>query len=133
VNEEIQSNADQAGRRAPKPRDNYSQEQYQILLCCSQKEDMTEWNQWRRQHRDARVLLEGAELKGAYLKGADLENCSLKDADLREANLQGVNLNESNLENAHLGGAHLSRAYFYHANLNGAYLEHRRPGRCGPD
>ncbi|MHC4087922.1 MAG: pentapeptide repeat-containing protein [Planctomycetota bacterium] len=122
MNEENQSNADQTGRRVPKPRDNYSQEQYQILLCCSQNEDMTEWNQWRRQHRDTRGLLEGAELKGAYLKGADLENCWLKDADLREANLQGANLNESHLESAHLGGAHLNRAYFYHANLNGAYL-----------
>jgi uncharacterized protein YjbI with pentapeptide repeats len=91
-------------------------------MCCSKKEDMTEWNQWRRQHRDARILLEGAELKNAYLKGADLEHGWLQDADLREANLQGVNLNESNLEDAHLSGANLSRAYFYHANLNGAYL-----------
>jgi uncharacterized protein YjbI with pentapeptide repeats len=122
VNEETQNSADQTGRRVPKPRDNYSQEQYQILLGCSQKQDMTEWNQWRRLHRNTPVLLEGAELKGAYLKGADLENAFLKDADLRGANLHGANLNESNLVKAHLGGANLSRAYFYHANLNGAYL-----------
>ncbi len=122
MNEENQSSADQTGRRVPQPRDNYNEEQYQILLCCSKKEDMTEWNQWRRHHKDARILLEGAELKGAYLKEANLENCSLKDVDLREANLQGANLNESHLEGAHLGGAQLSRAYFYHANLNGAYL-----------
>ncbi len=122
MNEEARSSADQTGRRTTKPRENYNDEQYQILLGCSQKQDLTDWNQWRQQHRNAQILLEGAELKGTYLKGANLENCWLKDADLREANLQGANLNESNLESAHLSGANLSRAYFYHANLNCAYL-----------
>ncbi|MHC4478257.1 MAG: pentapeptide repeat-containing protein [Planctomycetota bacterium] len=119
---ETQNNGDEGGRRVPKPREKYSEEQYLILLRCSQKEDMSEWNQWRAEHKHAHVLLEAAELKGTYLRGANLTHCWLKEADLREANLEGANLNEAHLEAAYLTGARLNRAYFYNAHLEGAYL-----------
>jgi hypothetical protein len=48
----------------------FSQEQYDMLKLCSDKEDMTEWNQWRnkKENRNMDIELEGASLDGCYLK-----------------------------------------------------------------
>ncbi len=122
VTEQTQRELTESGGRRLKPRDKYSREQYQMLQRCSEKRDMTEWNQWRQQHKHVDVLLEGAELKGAFLERASLKGACLKEADLREAHLEGANLNGSHLQGAHLTGAHLKGAYFYRANLEGAYV-----------
>lgn len=37
-----------ANPQDPKGERRFSQEQYDMLLRCSQKKDMTEWNQWRQ-------------------------------------------------------------------------------------
>ncbi len=87
-------------------------DQYEMLKCCSDKKDMTEWNQWREIHEKEDILLEGAYLSEAYLKGANLGTLQLLDGEtdaplLGEVYLKGANLEVSQLEGADLQFAHL--------------------------
>lgn len=122
-------------KRAPR----FEQEQYERLLRCSEKKDMTEWNQWREENPDIEILLEGAELsyahmeranlKFAHLEGTDLEEAHLERAVLSHAHLEGTVLEEAHLERAVLMGAHLEgtvleKAHLERARLLGAHLEH---------
>ena len=59
-----------------KPR-RFNKEQYDILLRCSEKKDITEWNKWRKANQREEILLEEADLKDTYLKGADLNEAHL--------------------------------------------------------
>jgi len=79
----------------PKPESKLDAEQYEILLRCSEKKDTTEWNEWRKQNHRKDILLEGANLKGAYLEGANLKAAHLEGADLSDANLKGADLSLS--------------------------------------
>jgi uncharacterized protein YjbI with pentapeptide repeats len=99
-----------------------SQEQYQILLRCSKKRDASEWNQWRKDNPDADILLEGADLEGAYLQGASLWRARLGGAHLVVANLKGAQLVEADLQGAKLAGVNLQGAELVEANLADAEL-----------
>ena len=70
------------------------------------------WNEWRKENRQVRPDLRGADLSGANLREANLRGTYLFDADL-----SGADLNR-----AHLGGAHLGGALLFEANLSGAHL-----------
>jgi uncharacterized protein YjbI with pentapeptide repeats len=71
-----------------------------------------------------RVILEGADLRSAFLVNAYLAGVILKSADLRGAHLEGANLKCANLEGANLEGANLSNATLRGATLRGATLRH---------
>lgn len=119
----------------------FSQEQYDMLKRCSEKKDMTEWNEWRKENPEEDVLLEGANIaqarrvspgqevfKTAYLREANLSGGHLERADLRGAHLEkanfiGAHLEEAKLEGAHLEDAWLSEAHLENANLLAAHLE----------
>ncbi|MHC4644477.1 MAG: pentapeptide repeat-containing protein [Planctomycetota bacterium] len=122
LTEQTKSELTDSDSRRLRSTDKYSREQYEILIRCSQKKDIAEWNLWRQQHRRTEILLEAAELKGACLHSANLKHAWLKDADLREANLEGADLDGACLQGAYLTGANLKRTYLYHARLEGAYL-----------
>ena len=103
----------------------FSRNQYAILTLCSKKKDMSEWNQWRKEHPDEKVLLEGADLQNAWLEGADLQNADLLEANLRGANLRRADLRhaylwKSNLRNAEFSGADMRDADLWGANLQDA-------------
>ena len=50
--------------KSEKPKDRrFSRQQYDMLKRCSDKKDMTEWNEWRNLNPAQDVLLEGADLK----------------------------------------------------------------------
>jgi len=100
----------------------FSQRQYEMLVDCSQKRDMAGWNQWRKDNPDADILLEGADLEGAWLQGAPLWRAKLRGAHLVVANLKGVQLVEADLEGASLAGVNLQGAELVEANLGGAEL-----------
>jgi len=110
----------------------FNQEQYELLKRCSDKKDMTEWNEWREKNKDEPIYLQCAELTGANLENANLEEANLEEAILKKANLQGsnlletnfnlANLEEANLEKVDLAGASLSFANLDKANLTGANL-----------
>ncbi len=112
---------------------NFSQEQYHLLKQCSEKKDMSEWNEWRVEHVDEKILLEGANLAkadliGAHLLGANLKGAHLMRANLEVATLIGANLEdaylwEANLKGAYLAGANLESAFLAEANLENAYLQ----------
>ena len=118
-------------------------DQYEMLKRCSDKRDITEWNEWRKEHPDEEIWLEGANFVLAHLKGAQLWEAHLKGVKLMKANLKGANLNgahleQANLDHANLKGADLNLAYlkdtalcFSHlerANLDGSHLEDARFG-----
>ncbi len=96
----------------------FNQEQYDLLLLCSEKGDVAEWNQ---QNYDE-ILLEGADLNGAQLAGVRLNNAHLKGAYLGNSDLRDAGLVGARLEGAHLWGANLTGAHLNMANLSGAYL-----------
>jgi uncharacterized protein YjbI with pentapeptide repeats len=118
----------------------FSQEQYDMLIRCSEKKDITEWNTWREEHKGESVLLEGANFESAQLKDADLTGAHLEEAilykahlekaDLRlalleeatlwEARLKGAKLNYAHLERAKLDNGHLKKAVFEETHLEGA-------------
>jgi len=108
----------------------FDENQYEMLIRCSEKQDITKWNQWRGNKKEVSILLKGAELaranlesadlRGAILRGADLWRANLKGADLRSANLMGVDLVKSNLEGADLEGANIEKADLWKVNLKDA-------------
>jgi len=132
----------------------FSQQQYEMLKRCSEKRDMTEWNEWRRNlcntYED--IWLQGGDfsrwnLKGAilstdtfpgihgkvYLQEAKFVDTHLEGSDLSFAYLEGANFNDAHLENsklynAHLRGAHFTRACLQKANLSFAELQDARLG-----
>ena len=115
-------------------------DQYEMLKRCSDKKDMTEWNEWRK-NKDEVILLEGADFNWFYLKeillSTDTTLCvhgkvylkkaiflgtRLENADLRFAHLECANFNGAHLEETDLSGAHLQGAYFMDAHLESSKL-----------
>ncbi len=114
-------------KKPQEPARQFSRKQYDMLLRCSDKEDIAEWNKWRDQNRGEKILLERANLQGAKLLGANLQGvhlpfANLQGAVLTVANLQGANLFGANLEGANLRRANLQGAQLRAANLRGAHL-----------
>ena len=86
----------------------FSQEQYDMLLRCSEKEDMTDWNDWRKENPEEKIFLEGAELR---------------DANLERARLTYSHLNGANLRHAHLEGARIWYAHLQHAQFRNTLVD----------
>ena len=97
--------------------------QYEMLIRCSERKNMTEWNEWRMDNEDCPILLEGALLGGSYLEKAMLQDANLGGADLKNASLFAVHLEYAYLNSAHLEGADLRAANLDDAHLYGAHLE----------
>jgi uncharacterized protein YjbI with pentapeptide repeats len=98
-------------------------DQLEMLKRCSDKKDMTEWNQWRECDPKEKILLKGANLKNAYLKGANLRYAILNKADLWQANLENADFYKACMEGADLMHAILKKANLGHTNLKGAIIE----------
>ncbi|MCP4744894.1 MAG: hypothetical protein GY874_01960 [Desulfobacteraceae bacterium] len=96
---------------------------YRLLKRCSDREDMTEWNKWRKENPKIEILLGCSDFERANLQGANLQGVWLLEANLQEANLQGAWLLEANLQDANLQGANLQEAWLLEANLQGANLK----------
>ncbi len=107
--------------------------QLELLKKCSEKKDMTDWNNWREENPKEEIWLQGVNLRHAHLKKADLSFAHLEGADLFSAHLEKAKLFLAHLEGAQLGGAnleganlycaHLQRVNFINAHLEGANLE----------
>lgn len=113
--------------RSNKKERRFSQEQYEMLLRCSEKNDMTEWNRWRAGNRNKKIHLRRADLSGAHLcevnlQGADLTLVCLFRANLREANLRRADLLKGDLREADLTWADFRNANLNEANLSGANI-----------
>jgi hypothetical protein len=101
----------------------FDQSQYDILINCSEKGDLTQWNEWRENNQTVSILLEGANLAGADLWKANLAGANLKNVNLAGADLWGANLKRTDLWNANLKSAELIRANLDGADLRNVNLE----------
>ena len=100
----------------------FDESQYELLIKCSDKGDLAQWNEWRENNQTVSILLEGANFMGANLAGADLWKANLAGANLENVNLAGVDLCKANLKNTDLWNANLKGAELISANLAGADL-----------
>ena len=92
------------------------------LYRCLEKDDFTEWNEWRNVNENPLISLRGARLSNANLAGTDLSRVDFKAADLKNTDLAGADLSEANLVSADLSQANLSGADLWKANLKSANL-----------
>jgi hypothetical protein len=86
------------------------------------KKGVDAWNAWRKDNRDIRPNLSGADLSGANLSDTDLIEAILHKADLSRAILSNAILAGANLSGANLSGADLNCAILVGANLRMANL-----------
>jgi hypothetical protein len=93
-------------------------DQYEMLKCCSDAKDTTEWNEWRRNNPDEEILLEGVDITSGNLSYANLREAKLNGSNLKKSNLGEVHLEEALLIDSHLEGA-----YLYKAHLQGALFQ----------
>lgn len=98
-----------------------------MLKCCSDKRDMTEWNEWRKKNPQTDVNLQEAPLDSIFLgdvklAGDKLDRAKFERANLRDAHCEGAQLWGAHLEHADLVGAHLEGAQLMEAHLQGADL-----------
>ena len=100
----------------------FDQEQYERLLRCLEKMDLSQWNNWRTDHPEVEILLQGAILGRVNLCDADLRSANLQGAELGGANLQNADLRSADLQGANLQGADLQEAIIYGTKLQGATL-----------
>jgi hypothetical protein len=111
----------------------FSQEQYEMLKRCSDKKDMTEWNEWRKNNRNKDIELEDEKFDEWHLQGAFLNKGTfkiggekinfegdvyLKGAKFRKTELQSTIFHNARLQNTRFANAHLEKTIF-----QGAYLQ----------
>ncbi len=111
----------------------FNKEQYDMILRCSGKKNMKEWNEWRENNKYEDVLLEGADFTGAYLKSANLGVLQMINSEtnkkvfgevyLEGAIFEGANLDFANLQHAHLEHTKLQWTSLRNAALMDAHLE----------
>jgi hypothetical protein len=100
----------------------FNQQQYDMLKRCSEKKDMTEWNEYRKEHLYEKIWLQGAELTLAHLEHANLGKAHLERANLACAKLSCAHLHEANLKGANLDMANLQSSFLQGANLQGVFI-----------
>jgi len=123
----------------PKAAPQFSQEQYDMLKRCSDKKDITEWNEWRKEHPDAAIWLQGSNFKGWWLQKANFmhgpqfyestgtyitfEEVHLERAVFEWTDLQNADFTGANMDGTRLWSANAQGAYFHGTSLMDAELE----------
>lgn len=107
----------------------FIQRQYEILVRCSERRDLTEWNVWRLENRHEKVHLAEAQLKGMYLRGANFREADFFKANFSGSTMDGCNLEEADLYGADLRGVHIEGSRMKFARLDSAKLGGSRLGR----
>lgn len=88
---------------------------------CSEKGDVSEWNQWRKKNFNVPILLEGADFKDARLSGVNLFAAKLKHSGFENASLAEAILIKADFERALLGMTHFEYANLCAANFENAF------------
>ena len=109
---------------------NCNEEQVDLLVKCSQENDVSEWNNWRIENPKTPILLEGAQLEGLSLSGVNLIGASLWKANLKRTVLSHSYLSEANLFMTHLENSVLTCTDFESANLIGTFLQNSSMELC---
>lgn len=71
----------------------YDKQAYELLKKCSDKKDITEWNEYRKATDYGSVNLRFTNIKSFYLQNADLQN-----VDLRGSNLENADFNLADVD-----------------------------------
>ena len=125
---------DESKNENPKEGRRFSQEQYYMLKRCSDKKDMTEWNEWRKQYPDEVIWLKSRNFKGWWLQEANLMhgNRSYEGNNIcisfGEVHLEGAVFEWADLRDAFFAGANMDNTRFWsaksqNADFNGTQLE----------
>lgn len=110
----------------------FSQEQYDMLKRCSDKKDMSEWNEWRKANREEDIELDGGDFVDKHLQGMDLNGGWYKYKDRNgklilikqgKVYMRGANFCQAKMQGAKLRDVHLEGAFFYYTRLEGAVLQ----------
>lgn len=122
-----------------------SQEQYDMLKRCSDKKDMTEWNEWREKHAEKDVFLAGANFARFHMHGANFGRgvveingieiaytgeVHMDKADFRSARVQATRFWRASMREVVFWSANARGADFSMANLEGAKLDIAHFERC---
>lgn len=104
--------------------------QYLMLKRCSDANDTSEWNNWRKANPKEEIWLCGAPLTSmrldkinltySHLEGSKADGILLRHAQLQHAQLEGATLREARMERAHLDNAGLFKTRLSRARLNAA-------------
>jgi hypothetical protein len=100
-----------------------------MLKRCSEKRDLTEWNEWREAHPSENIWLQGGNFRGWFLKGVRLDSGESIDINghthkfICEVHLEGADFFATNLDGAYLWEAHLERANFAVASIKCANFD----------
>jgi len=100
----------------------FNQEQYDLLVKCSAKKDMAEWNDHVHTILP-NIHLEGANFKDAYLRGVNLTKASCRGAVFRKADLSEANLTDTKLQWSNLVATNLKKTILTGTNLYGTARE----------
>ncbi|MCK5270537.1 MAG: pentapeptide repeat-containing protein [Sedimentisphaerales bacterium] len=95
-------------------------EQYKMLMRCSEKKDIAEWNEWRENNKKVEIYLVGADFNNVHLNWADFRGAHLDGAWFMDAHLNRADFDSARLDEAEFVGAHLDGSNFYKAHLGGA-------------
>ncbi len=116
-----------------KNKNRFPENPVEILIRCLDRDDFTEWDEWRYHNEMRPISLSGSGLDKVNLKNADfsgvnlkvvvLNNVNLSGADLSEANLAGADLSHANLAGTDLWKADLKSANLWKTNLKNAQLK----------
>lgn len=101
------------------------EEQFKKLKECSDKKDMSDWNNWHEQpHSTNMINLSGLNLSGMWLKGVNFSYANLEGSVLSFSHLEGADLTGAILNKAILIETHLERDFNGKATkLHGAKFE----------
>jgi uncharacterized protein YjbI with pentapeptide repeats len=102
----------------------FSQQQYDMLKRCSDKKDMTEWNQWREKHPDEVIWLQGRNFnqwwlqKVNFMHGSTFKNNTY--TNFGEVHLEGTHFEWANLQKTIFAGARMNSTRFWSAHAEDA-------------
>ena len=111
----------------------FSQEQYDRLKRCSDKEDMTEWNEWRKKNPQKDICLDDKNLNNFYLQQANFMKGTRQENGVYteysgEIYLRKASFRDAKIQGASFSGAHLEETTWYYAQtdentcFSGAFL-----------
>ena len=107
------------------------QNQYDMLKRCSDKKDLSEWNEWRKKNPSTDIHLSKANFEGFFLKEVNFIKATVnyknKGEEINytgEVHLEEANFKSANLERAWFGFAILRKSVFWHANAS--YVDFNR-------
>lgn len=86
------------------------------------RQDVKEWNEWRKNNPEICPDLSGADLSKMFLSGVNFSGAKLWRANLSEADLSSSNLSNADLSQANLRDASLIRANIQGASFRGSLL-----------